>query len=116
MARIAVIPGDGIGKEVVREGLKVLEFFNGKDGLNLSFEEFDFGAERYLRTGELIPDADLKKLETFDLISIWGAVGDPAVQPGILERGILLKLRFYFDQYVNLRPAKLYNERYTSEE
>ncbi|MFI5358760.1 MAG: 3-isopropylmalate dehydrogenase [Halanaerobiales bacterium] len=112
MARIAVIPGDGIGKEVVREGLKVLEFFNGKDGLNLSFEEFDFGAERYLRTGELIPDADLKKLETFDLIYL-GAVGDPAVQPGILERGILLKLRFYFDQYVNLRPVKLYNERYT---
>ena len=112
MKRIAVIPGDGIGKEVVREGLKVLEYFNGKDGLNLSFEEFDFGAECYLRTGELISDADLKKLETFDLIYL-GAVGDPAVKAGVLERGILLKLRFYFDQYVNLRPVKLYNDRYT---
>lgn len=112
MARIALIPGDGIGKEVLREGIKVLEFFNGKKGLSVSFEEFDFGADRYLRTGELIPESELKKLETFDVIYL-GAVGDPAVQPGILERGILLNLRFYFDQYVNLRPIKLYNERFT---
>lgn len=112
MARIAVIPGDGIGKEVVREGLKVLEYFNGRDGLNLSFEEFDYSAERYLRSGDLIPDEDLSKLETFDAIYL-GAVGDPAVKAGILERGILLKLRFYFDQYINLRPVKLYNERFT---
>lgn len=112
MSKIALVPGDGIGKEVVREGIKVLEYFNGKNNLNISFEEFDLGADRYLRTGELIPEADLKKLETFDAIYL-GAVGDPAVQPGILEKGILLKLRFYFDQYVNLRPIKLYNERFT---
>ena len=112
MARIAVIPGDGIGKEVVREGLKVLEYFNGRDGLNLSFEEFDYSAERYLRTGDLIPDEDLSKLETFDAIYL-GAVGILLVKAGILERGILLKLRFYFDQYINLRPVKLYNERFT---
>src|SRR5690554_4233901 len=112
MARVAVIPGDGIGKEVVREGIKVLEYYNGKNGLNISFEEFDFGAARYLQTGELIPEEELKKLETFDAIFL-GAVGDPAVQPGILESGILLKLRFYFDQYINLRPVKLYNERFT---
>ena len=112
MSKIALIPGDGIGKEVVREGIKVLEYYNGKNGLNISFEEFDLGADRYLRTGELVPESDLNKLETFDVIYL-GAVGDPAVEPGILEKGILLKLRFYFDQYVNLRPIKLYNEKFT---
>ncbi len=112
MPKIALIPGDGIGKEVVREGMKVLEYFNTKNDLNISFEEFDLGAARYLKTGDLVPDAELNKLETFDAIYL-GAVGDPAVQPGVLEKGILLKLRFYFDQYVNLRPVKLYNEKFT---
>jgi 3-isopropylmalate dehydrogenase len=112
VARIAVIPGDGIGKEVVKEGLKVLNYFNGVDNLKLSFEEYDLGAARYLKTGELVPDKVLNELETFEAIFL-GAVGDPAVAPGILEQGILLKLRFYFDQYVNLRPIKLMNERFT---
>ncbi len=112
MPKIALIPGDGIGKEVVREGMKVLEYFNSQNNLNISFEEFDLGAARYLKTGDLVPDAELNKLETFDAIYL-GAVGDPAVQPGVLEKGILLKLRFYFDQYVNLRPVKLYNEKFT---
>ncbi|MEJ6952117.1 3-isopropylmalate dehydrogenase [Natronospora cellulosivora (SeqCode)] len=111
MPRIALIPGDGIGKEVVREGMKVLEYFNSKNDLNLSFEEFDLGADRYLKTGELVPENVLNELETFDAIYL-GAVGDPAVEPGVLEKGILLNLRFYFDQYVNLRPVKLYNERF----
>ncbi|MFW5972148.1 MAG: 3-isopropylmalate dehydrogenase [Bacillota bacterium] len=112
MPKIALIPGDGIGKEVVREGIKVLEYFNGVNHLNISFEEFDLGADRYLKTGDLVPEAELNKLETFDLIYL-GAVGDPAVEPGVLEKGILLNLRFYFDQYVNLRPVKLYNEKFT---
>ncbi len=112
MPKIALIPGDGIGKEVVREGMKVLEYFNAKNNLNISFEEFDLGAARYLKTGELVSQDTLDKLESFDAIYL-GAVGDPAVQPGVLEKGILLKLRFYFDQYVNLRPVKLYNEKFT---
>ena len=112
MPKIALIPGDGIGKEVVKEGLKVLEYFNSKNDLDISFEEFDLGADRYLKTGDLVPETELNKLETFDAIYL-GAVGDPEVQPGILEKGILLKLRFYFDQYVNLRPVKLYNEKFT---
>ncbi|MFP4660678.1 MAG: 3-isopropylmalate dehydrogenase [Halanaerobiales bacterium] len=112
MPKIALIPGDGIGKEVVREGMKVLNFFNDKEGLNFSFDEFDLGADRYLKTGELVPDEVLNELENFDAIYL-GAVGDPSVQPGVLEKGILLKLRFYFDQYVNLRPVKLYNEKFT---
>lgn len=111
MPRIALIPGDGIGKEVVREGMKVLEYFNSNNNLDLTFEEFDLGASRYLKTGELVPESVLNDLETFDAIYL-GAVGDPAVEPGVLEKGILLNLRFYFDQYVNLRPVKLYNERF----
>lgn len=112
MAKIAIIPGDGIGKEVVNEGLKVLEYLNGTYDLGLSFKEFDLGAARYLKYGELVPDNVLNELETFDAIFL-GAVGDPAVEPGILEKGILLKLRFYFDQYINLRPVKLYNDRFS---
>jgi 3-isopropylmalate dehydrogenase len=80
--------------------------------LNLKFEEFDIGAERFLKYGELIPDSILKRLETFDAIYL-GAVGDPRVPAGVLEHGILLKLRFHFDQYVNLRPIKLLNDRFS---
>lgn len=112
MSRIAVVPGDGIGQEVVAEGLKVLSYFNDNYGLNFSFKDFDLGARRYLKSGELVPDSVLNELETFDAIYL-GAVGDPAVKPGILEKGILLKLRFYFDQYINLRPVRLYNERFS---
>ncbi|ADQ14847.1 3-isopropylmalate dehydrogenase [Halanaerobium hydrogeniformans] len=112
MSNIAYIPGDGIGEEVTRQGLKVLNYFNDKHDLGLKFEKFDLGAERYLRTGEIMPDGVLNKLETFDAIYL-GAVGDPRVEPGLLEKGILLKLRFYFDQYINLRPIKLYKEEFS---
>jgi len=112
MPSIAVLPGDGIGKEVINEGLKILNFLGDKYSLNLKFEEFDIGAERFLKYGELIPDSILKRLETFDAIYL-GAVGDPRVPAGVLEHGILLKLRFHFDQYVNLRPIKLLNDRFS---
>ncbi len=112
MSNIAYIPGDGIGEEVTRQGIKVLEYFNDTRDLGLKFEKFDLGAERYLRTGEVLPDEVLNKLETFDSIYL-GAVGDPRVKPGILEKGLLLKIRFYFDQYINLRPVKLYKKEFT---
>ena len=112
MSNIAYIPGDGIGEEVTRQGIKVLEYFNDTRDLGLKFEKFDLGAERYLRTGEVLPDDVLNKLETFDSIYL-GAVGDPRVKPGILEKGLLLKIRFYFDQYINLRPVKLYKKEFT---
>lgn len=111
MSNIAYIPGDGIGEEVTRQGIKVLNYFNDLHQLGLKFEKFDLGAERYLKTGDILPDDVLNKLETFDAIYL-GAVGDPRVEPGILEKGILLKLRFYFDQYINLRPIKLYKEEF----
>ncbi len=112
MSNIAYIPGDGIGEEVTRQGIKVLEYLDGAYNLGLKFEKFDLGAERYLKTGDILPDDVLNKLETFDSIYL-GAVGDPRVEPGLLEKGILLKLRFYFDQYVNLRPIKLYKEEFS---
>jgi 3-isopropylmalate dehydrogenase len=105
--KIAVIPGDGTGPEVIREGLKVLKVTAEKYSLKLNFTQYDFGGERYLKTGEILPDSALEELKTFDAIYL-GAVGHPDVAPGILERGILLKLRFGLDQYINLRPVKLY--------
>jgi tartrate dehydrogenase/decarboxylase/D-malate dehydrogenase len=106
--RIAVIPGDGIGPEVIREGVKVLRAASDAvPGLELEFHEFPYGAEHYLRTGELITEEGLRELSKFDAIYL-GALGDPRVEPGVLERGILLALRFHFDQYINLRPVKLY--------
>lgn len=104
---IASIPGDGTGPEVVREGRKVLEAAASKFGFKLNFEEFDFGGERYLRTGEVLPESATEQLRKFDSIFL-GAIGHPDVKPGILEKGILLKLRFELDQYINLRPVKLY--------
>ena len=104
---IATIPGDGTGPEVVREGRKVLEAAAAKYGFRLNFEEFDFGGERYLRTGEVLPDSAPEELRKFDSIYL-GAIGHPDVKPGILEKGILLRLRFELDQYINLRPVKLY--------
>src|ERR1043166_4565492 len=101
--RLAVIPGDGIGTEVVAEGLKVLEAV----GTKIEATHYDLGAARYHRTGETLPDAVLAELRGYDAILL-GAVGDPSVPPGILERGLLLKLRFDFDQYVNLRPSRLW--------
>lgn len=105
--KIAVIPGDGTGPEVIREGIKVLEAASQRYGFKLDFVEYDFGGERYLKTGETLPDSALEELKTFDAIYL-GAIGHPDVPPGILERGILLKLRFELDQYINLRPVKLY--------
>ena len=104
---IAVIPGDGTGPEVVREGRKVLSAAASKFGFKLNFEEFDFGGNRYLRTGEVLPDGVPEQLKKFDSIFL-GAIGHPEVKPGILEKGILLRLRFELDQYINLRPIKLY--------
>jgi 3-isopropylmalate dehydrogenase len=107
MYNIALIPGDGIGPEIIREGKKVIEAASSQYGLEINWIEFPFGAEHYLKTGELLPDSALKEIKDMDAI-YFGAVGDPRVKPGILEKGILLKIRFYFDQYINLRPIKLY--------
>ncbi|MRR56753.1 MAG: 3-isopropylmalate dehydrogenase [Deltaproteobacteria bacterium] len=107
MYKIAVIGGDGTGPEVVAEGLKVLEAVNSKYGIKMEYTDFDFGGERYLRTGEVLPETAVSDLKQFDAIFL-GAIGHPDVKPGILEKGILLKLRFELDQYINLRPVKLY--------
>ncbi len=105
---VAVIPGDGIGPEVIREGVKVLKAAEDSvEGFNVDFEEFPYGSDYYLERDELIPEDGLDRLEEKDAIYL-GALGDPRVETGILEQGILLKLRFYFDQYINLRPIKLY--------
>ncbi|MEM2282926.1 MAG: isocitrate/isopropylmalate dehydrogenase family protein [Candidatus Hadarchaeales archaeon] len=106
--RISVLPGDGIGPEVVREGVKVLEALaEVTPGLDFEFIYFPCGGEHYLKTGELITDEMLEEMSKTDAIYL-GAVGDPRVPTGVLEQGILLRLRFHFDQYVNLRPVKLY--------
>ncbi|MEA1905140.1 MAG: isocitrate/isopropylmalate dehydrogenase family protein [Candidatus Hadarchaeota archaeon] len=106
--KIAVIPGDGIGPEVIREGIKVLKAVEGvTSGLDLEFVEFPYGAEHYLKTKELVPEEGLESLGKLDAIYL-GALGDPRVPTGILEQGVLLKLRFHFDQFINLRPVKLY--------
>jgi 3-isopropylmalate dehydrogenase len=105
--RIAVIPGDGTGIEVVREGLKVLEAVSKKCGFEYTLKQFDYGAERYLKTKKVLTDTELKELKKFDAIYL-GAVGDPRVKPGILEQGLLLKMRFGLEQYINLRPVKLF--------
>ena len=107
MYNIALIPGDGIGAEIIREGKKVIEAASYKFGIEIKWNEYPFGAEHYLKTGELLPDSALKEIEDMDAIYL-GAVGDPRVKPGILEKKILLKARFYFDQYINLRPIRLY--------
>jgi 3-isopropylmalate dehydrogenase len=104
---IAVLPGDGTGPEVVNEGLKVLKAAASKFNFNMNFESFDFGGDRYLRTGEVLPESASDELRKFDAIFL-GAIGHPGVKPGILEKGILLKLRFDLDQYINLRPVRLY--------
>ncbi len=103
--RIGVIPGDGTGPEVIREGLKVLQAV--RDGFDVELVHYDLGGGRYLRTGEVLPDAVLEELRQLDAIYL-GAVGHPDVPPGVLERGLLLRIRFELDQYVNLRPIRLY--------
>lgn len=104
---IAVIPGDGTGPEVIAEGIKVLNRASKRFGFNLNLTYFDFGGDRYLKTGEILPDGAVDELRKYHAIYL-GAIGHPEVKAGILEKGILLRLRFELDQYVNLRPVKLY--------
>ena len=111
MYKIAVIPGDGTGPEVVNEGLKVLEAAGKKYKFQYETKTFDFGGERYLKTGKTLEDKDIEELKKYSAIFL-GAIGHPKVKPGILETGVLLKLRFSLDQYINLRPVKLYNADY----
>ncbi len=105
--RIAVLPGDGTGPEVVAEGLKVIKAAAQKFGFKTEIHEYDFGGDRYLKTGEVLPDSAVEEFKDFHAIYL-GAIGHPDVEPGILEKGILLKLRFALDQYINLRPVILY--------
>lgn len=104
---IAVIGGDGTGPEVVREAVKVLKAAAQKFGFSLNFNDYDYGGERFLRTGEILPANAIEEMRRHDAILL-GAIGHPGVKPGILEKGILLRLRFELDQYINLRPVKLY--------
>jgi 3-isopropylmalate dehydrogenase len=105
--KVAVIGGDGTGPEVAAEGVKVLKAIAASEGISVELQEYDYGGDRYLATGEILPPGALDELKTFDAILL-GAVGHPDVAPGILERGLLLEMRFAMDQYINLRPVKLY--------
>jgi len=105
--KIAVLPGDGTGPEVVREALKVLAAVSELEGFSYTTQEFNYGGDRFLATGEIISEEQIEELRGFDSILL-GAVGHPDVKPGILEKGLLLRLRFALDQYINLRPVKLY--------
>jgi 3-isopropylmalate dehydrogenase len=105
--KIAVIPGDGTGPEVTREAVKVLDAAAKTCGFTYERVDFDFGGDRYLRTGEVLPESAVADLRKFDAVLL-GAIGHPDVKPGILEKGILLRLRFELDLYINLRPVKLY--------
>ena len=104
--KIALIPGDGTGPEVVREAVKVVKAAAAKGGFKLEFTEFDFGAARYLKTGETLPDSAIEEFKKVECLFV-GAIGHPDVKLGILEAGILLKIRFALDQYINRRPVKL---------
>jgi len=105
--RISVIPGDGIGPEVIEEGVKVIGASAEKCGFGISFDYCPVGAEHYIETGDLLEDSVIDSIAESDAIYL-GAIGSPDVKPGILEKEILLKLRFSLDQYINLRPVKLY--------
>ena len=105
--KLAILPGDGTGPEVVVEAVKVLAAVSRLEGFEYTTEEFDFGGDRYLASGHIIDEDDIERLRAFDAILL-GAVGHPDVEPGILEKGLLLRLRFALDQYINLRPVKLY--------
>ncbi|MFA6282442.1 MAG: 3-isopropylmalate dehydrogenase [Candidatus Omnitrophota bacterium] len=109
--KIAVIGGDGTGPEVAKEGLKVLEAVSKKFGFTYETKDFDFSGQRYLKTGKLVDEKDVEELKKYSAIYL-GAVGDPEVKPGIIEKGVLLKLRFSLDQYINLRPVKLYDAKF----
>ena len=105
--KIAVIPGDGIGPDVVEIGMNIMQKAAEKHGFTIESKYFPFGGDHYLATGEVLSDESLAELCQYDLIFL-GAIGSPKVKPGILEKGILLKLRFELDQYINLRPVKVY--------
>lgn len=105
--RVAVIPGDGTGPEVMREALKVLTTVAAEEGFGVETFPYDLGGDRYLKTGEILPNGVVDELRGFDAILL-GAIGHPDVTPGVLEKGLLLELRFQLDQYVNLRPVILY--------
>ncbi len=109
--KIAIIGGDGTGPEVVKEGLKVLAAVADKYKVDYETIDYDFGGKRFLDTGEILPDSAVSELKSFDAIYL-GAIGHPDVKPGILEKGILLRLRFELDQYINLRPVVLYDKKY----
>ncbi len=104
--RVAVIPGDGIGPEVIREGVKVVDAVSELLGFEVEWSYYEYGADYYLRTGKTLEEDDLRELSRYRAIYL-GGVGDPRVEPGILEIGIVLAIRFYFDEYINLRPIKL---------
>jgi 3-isopropylmalate dehydrogenase len=104
---IGVIPGDGVGPEVIEEGLAVLADATARDGFRYETVPFDLGGDRYLKTGEVLPDRVIDDLRRCDVLLL-GAVGHPGVAPGVLEKGILLRLRFAFHQYINLRPVRLF--------
>ena len=108
MYKIAVAPGDGIGKEVIAEGVKVLQAAADAEGVTLQLEHMDLGSDRYLRTGELLTDEDIAFMRKHQAV-YFGAIGDPRVAPGVLEKGILIKMRTTFDQYVNVRPSKAWH-------
>ena len=108
---IAVMGGDGTGPEVIREAIKVLDAAAKRFSLKLNYTDYDLGGERYLRTREALPDSVVGELRKFPAILL-GAIGHPGVKPGVLEKGILLRLRFELEQYINLRPVKLYDERF----
>jgi 3-isopropylmalate dehydrogenase len=105
--KIAIVPGDGTGPEVTAEAVKVLRAASQRWGFKYETTQFDFGGDRYLKTGEVLPDSAVEEFRQFDAILL-GAIGHPDVKPGILEKGILLRLRFDLDLYINLRPVKLY--------
>ncbi|APH38707.1 isocitrate/isopropylmalate dehydrogenase family protein [Methanohalophilus halophilus] len=104
--KVPVIPGDGIGPEIVAEGMKVIDAAGEKFGFDVDWIDYPHGADHYLETGELIGEDTLKELSDYSTIYL-GSIGDPRIAPGVLEKGILLAARFYFDQYINLRPIKL---------
>jgi len=105
--RIGVIPGDGVGPEVIREGIKVLKAVGEKSKIKFEFVNYDFGGERYLKTGEILPDSAIEEFKKLNVLYL-GAVGHPQVKPGVLEKDLLLKIRFSLDEYINLRPVVLY--------
>lgn len=105
--RIPVIAGDGIGPEIIREGKKVLRSVSERMGFVIEWVDLPYGTDHYLKTGELLPDGELEELGKYKVIYM-GSVGDPRVEPGVIEMGIILKIRFHFDQYINLRPIMLF--------